>query len=248
MLRWNLSGCLGFLSTSHQSHPSPCMASYNKPCPFLHHNLVSVDWLYCTWVSRPKFGSVTKAPPPSSSLSPRKDSHISRPPGEKGAFTLLNAHVYPDVTLPNSAKRPIQSLHWQSQKEGAPRRRHGVPRASTLSRLPQGHTQQELAMWRVLEIPGVGSEPSSSPSLPHLALCGCEPLISQCCQGGSPQRNAASFPSQPPAWWVLLYLAYLLSTDACWPLCAAVTKSDQVPALPGSQSRGRQSAAAQLYE
>ena len=30
----------------------------NKLCTFLHHNLVSVVWLYCVWASGPKFGSV----------------------------------------------------------------------------------------------------------------------------------------------------------------------------------------------
>lgn len=28
-------------------------------CTFLHHNPVSVEWLYCTWVNGPKSGSVT---------------------------------------------------------------------------------------------------------------------------------------------------------------------------------------------
>ena len=41
---------------------SPCLAPHwepcNKPCTFLHHNLVSVDWLYWERASRPRFGSV----------------------------------------------------------------------------------------------------------------------------------------------------------------------------------------------
>ena len=38
---------------------SPCLVPCNKSSTFLHHNLVSVAWLYCMWASRPKFGSVT---------------------------------------------------------------------------------------------------------------------------------------------------------------------------------------------
>ena len=132
----------------------------------------------------------------------------------------------------------------QSLKKGSPRRSHGVLWASTLSPLPQGHTQQQLAMWRVLKIPGVGSEPRSSPNLPNLALCGHVSLISQCCHSGSPQENAAPFPSQPPAWWILFYLAHLLSIYC---VLGPVYSSDQVtpgPALQGSQSRGKEPVAA----
>ena len=39
--------------------PWPC----DKCCTFLHHNLVSVDWLYCMQASGPKYGSVTKSDP-----------------------------------------------------------------------------------------------------------------------------------------------------------------------------------------
>ena len=38
---------------------TPPLVPCNKHCTFLHHNLVSVDWLYWRQVSRPKFGLVT---------------------------------------------------------------------------------------------------------------------------------------------------------------------------------------------
>ena len=37
------------------------MVPYNKCRISLHYKQVSVDWLYCKWVSRSKFGSVGKA-------------------------------------------------------------------------------------------------------------------------------------------------------------------------------------------
>ena len=56
VLGWNPLGSWRCLSTS-------CLRflvwPYNKHWTFIHHNLVSVDWLYCTWVSGPKFGLVT---------------------------------------------------------------------------------------------------------------------------------------------------------------------------------------------
>ena len=36
-----------------------CLVPCNKCCTFLHHNQVSVDWLYCVQITGPKFGSVT---------------------------------------------------------------------------------------------------------------------------------------------------------------------------------------------
>ena len=48
------SSCL--LSTScHISLLCTC----NKHCAFLHHDAVSIDWLYCSWASRHKFDSIT---------------------------------------------------------------------------------------------------------------------------------------------------------------------------------------------
>lgn len=45
---------------------SPCVAPWSKFYIFLHHNLMSVDRLYCTWMSGPKCASVT----PSAKFSP----------------------------------------------------------------------------------------------------------------------------------------------------------------------------------
>ena len=50
----------GHLSTSC---PDSLLGSCNKHHTFLHHNLVSVDWLYCMQMSRPEFGLVTLALP-----------------------------------------------------------------------------------------------------------------------------------------------------------------------------------------
>lgn len=36
-----------------------CLAPCDKCCTFLHNNPLSVAWLYCVWVSRPKFSLVT---------------------------------------------------------------------------------------------------------------------------------------------------------------------------------------------
>ena len=47
---------LGLLSISC---PNSSFGTCNKRHNFLHHNLVSIDWLYCPRVSRPKFGLVT---------------------------------------------------------------------------------------------------------------------------------------------------------------------------------------------
>ena len=42
---------------------TPCLAPCDKHCPFLHHNLVSVDWLYCMHGrADPGFGSFTPSP------------------------------------------------------------------------------------------------------------------------------------------------------------------------------------------
>ena len=38
---------------------TPCLTPWNKLYTFLHHNPVSADWLYCTWASGSKSGSVT---------------------------------------------------------------------------------------------------------------------------------------------------------------------------------------------
>ena len=86
----------------------PCNNCYS----LLPHKPVSVDWLYCVHVSRPKFGSLTKAPLPFSSLRPLKDSQVSRPPGVREAFTFLNVHIYPTVPLSNLIKMPSTSLNW----------------------------------------------------------------------------------------------------------------------------------------
>ena len=59
-LHWNSSGSLGLLS---MSHPHSFLGSCNKPCTFLHHNLMSVDWHCCALVSWPKLGSVTTRMP-----------------------------------------------------------------------------------------------------------------------------------------------------------------------------------------
>ena len=40
---------------------SPCLVPCNKRCTFLHHNLVSVDWLCCETVSRPEFVVVVQS-------------------------------------------------------------------------------------------------------------------------------------------------------------------------------------------
>ena len=39
---------------------TPCSVPCDESCTFLHHNLMSVDWLYCTRVSGPKFGLLTE--------------------------------------------------------------------------------------------------------------------------------------------------------------------------------------------
>ena len=41
------------------SCPHSLFGSCNKHCTFLHHNPVSVDWLYCVQENGPKFDSVT---------------------------------------------------------------------------------------------------------------------------------------------------------------------------------------------
>ena len=47
----NLQKVLYILSTV-------CLASSNNHCTFLHHKLVSVDWLYCKRLSRCMFGLI----------------------------------------------------------------------------------------------------------------------------------------------------------------------------------------------
>ena len=31
---------------------TPLLVPYNKHCTFLHHNQMSIDWLYCAWANR----------------------------------------------------------------------------------------------------------------------------------------------------------------------------------------------------
>ena len=54
---WKTVGSSGLLSTSHQDF---LFGTSNKCYTFLHHNTVSVVWLYLTWVSGHTFGSVAK--------------------------------------------------------------------------------------------------------------------------------------------------------------------------------------------
>ena len=56
MLCWNPLESSGFLSISCPRIPG---MPYNKHCTFLHPKQVSVDWLYHSRASRPKFGSIT---------------------------------------------------------------------------------------------------------------------------------------------------------------------------------------------
>ena len=53
---WKPFGSLGPLSISC---PYSCLAPCNKYCTFLHHNSISIDWVYCARVNGSKFGSVT---------------------------------------------------------------------------------------------------------------------------------------------------------------------------------------------
>ena len=112
MTRRSSSTSSGSLSTSRRSHPLSFMVPCNNCYSLLPHKPVSVDWLYCVHVSGPKFGSLTKAPLPFSSLRPLKDSQVSRPPGVQEAFTFLNVHIYPTVPLSNLIKMPSTSLNW----------------------------------------------------------------------------------------------------------------------------------------
>ena len=50
-----------FGSFEHELPWTPCLAR-SKYYTFLQHNLVSVAWLYCAWVSGPKFGLATETP------------------------------------------------------------------------------------------------------------------------------------------------------------------------------------------
>lgn len=59
-LPWNLLVFCSGLLTWAACAPclAPCWAPWNK-CTFLHHNPVSIYWLYLSWASRPRFASVT---------------------------------------------------------------------------------------------------------------------------------------------------------------------------------------------
>ena len=41
------------------SCPDSLLGTCSKPCTFFHHNPMSVNWCYCTWVNGPMFGSLT---------------------------------------------------------------------------------------------------------------------------------------------------------------------------------------------
>lgn len=100
---------------------TPCTAPYNKRCTFLHHNLVSADWLYCMWASRPKFGSVTEREHAAHHL--QNDLKLLFPVSPQSP-THLGSTSHPRL-------RPWLPSPWQAQqlsRQGLPfRRSHACP-------------------------------------------------------------------------------------------------------------------------
>ena len=120
------------LTTYPGMHPTPktlplqilcwnpsCLAPFNKHCTFLHHNPVSVDWLYCAWANEHNFGSVTFISCSFKAFYMPAPSKCSCSPSQ--AFRLLGANVPPPQTRPRGhlSKRrelvsccPCSSVHW----------------------------------------------------------------------------------------------------------------------------------------